>query len=112
MKESAANVIHLEDEAPMTRSFEDYFRAMVRNEVQAELKRMGVSALTRRQMRQSKGMSITTLAKRAQVEPGYISMLELGKIKNIGSRDAGGLVRIAEWLGVSTGEYVRAGIDA
>ncbi len=80
---------------------------MVERIVDDRLRKLGlmVSQDTARDIRIKRGMSITELADLAGVSTGYISDLENGHIKHIGSRKKGGLERIAEQLNVSGEEY-------
>lgn len=78
--------------------------------VEAKLRAMGITTprVNRRALRIGKGYSLSNLAQRAQVSAGYVSMLESGQVRNMGSRNQAGLARICEALGVTVAEYCTA----
>lgn len=84
--------------------------AFIRRYIDARLAELGVvsRAQTPRALRIAAGLSVSEVADRAGVSIGYISQLENGRLKNIGSRNKAGLARIAEIIGVSASEYRQA----
>jgi transcriptional regulator with XRE-family HTH domain len=84
--------------------------AFMRRYIDARLAELGVvsRAQTPRALRIAAGLSVSEVADRAGVSIGYISQLENGRLKNIGSRNKAGLARIAEIVGVSASEYRQA----
>lgn len=80
---------------------------LVEQIVDARLRELGVTTTQAdaRSIRIRKGLSLTELSDRAGVSSGYVSMLERGRVKNIGSRNSQCIKRIADVLGVSAEEY-------
>jgi transcriptional regulator with XRE-family HTH domain len=86
---------------------------LVRQVIREEIAKLGLTkpVVTARTMRLLKGLSVEELAHRAGVSAALIGKYENGQVKNIGSKNPGGLARIAEALGKSTEEYVQAIIN-